>query len=425
MTSNPQLIYITQPAARLSGATFAPQFDGTVSLGTAITVTATAGSGTLGAAQFSGNPAGGDTTGSSSSYFDLFAAGSLGGLTVQDCALNGGTLVDWFDPASGWKPASSQTFNASNGCATLTIDGSSSPSVSQLLGTAFGSWTTSQPAPSAPARPVQQPSSGGVATTTTTTVNDTDPNITYSGGGWGYYPGRPAAVGDLGNDVHATTQNGDTVRYTFTGSGVSYVSERSDGYGTLQASIDGVVQSVVDANAPGVHNQGGQTLFAIGGLPLGKHTLTLEKTGGAFLLVDSFVVQTTSTAAANVQLVNDTDARLQYSGAGWGYYGGRPSTVFDLQNDVHATTNNGDAVAYTFQGTGIDYISEKSDGYGLVDVYLDGTFQTTVDANAPGIHNLGSQILFSKSGLAVGQHTLKLVKKSGAYMLLDALNVRP
>jgi hypothetical protein len=247
----------------------------------------------------------------------------------------------------------------------------------------------------------------------------------YSGSGWNYYAGRPASVNDLGNDVHATTQNGDSVSYTFNGTGISYVSERSDGYGTLQVSIDGLVQAVVDVNAPGVHNQGGQTLFSIGGLASGKHTLTLQKTGGAYLLVDSFVVQTSSSSAANVHLVNDTDAHLHYSGAGWGYYGGRPSTAFDLQNDVHATTINGDSVSYTFNGTGIDYISEKSDGYGLVDVYLDGTLQTTVDANAAGVHNEGSQILFSASGLPAGQHTLKLVKKSGVYLLLDAVQVSP
>jgi hypothetical protein len=46
-----------------------------------------------------------------------------------------------------------------------------------------------------------------------------------------------------------------------------------------------------------------------------------------------------------------------------------------------------------------------------------------VDANAPGVHNQGNQVLFSKTGLAAGQHTLELVKKSGVYMLLDALVV--
>ena len=121
--------------------------------------------------------------------------------------------------------------------------------------------------------------------------------------------------------------------------------------------------------------------------------------------------------------VNDTDPGLQYSGSAWGYYPGRPGSFQDVHNDVHATLNNGDAVSYTFTGSGISYVSEKSDGYGLVDVYLDGQFQVTVDANAAGVHNLGNQVLFSKTGLSAGQHTLRLVKKSGVYMLLDALLV--
>jgi alpha-galactosidase len=56
-----------------------------------------------------------------------------------------------------------------------------------------------------------------------------------------------------------------------------------------------------------------------------------------------------------------------------------------------------------------------------VDVYLDDQFQATVDANAAGVHHLGNQALFSKTGLKAGQHTLQLVKRSGVYMLLDAL----
>jgi hypothetical protein len=141
--------------------------------------------------------------------------------------------------------------------------------------------------------------------------------------------------------------------------------------------------------------------------------------------------QSTAPVAPTVQpaqrplSVNDTDANLQYSGSGWGYYPGRPASFQDTQNDVHATLNNGDSVSYTFTGTGVSYVSEKSDGYGLVDVYLDGQFQQTVDANAAGVHNLGNQVLFSKTGLPTGQHTLKLVKNSGVYMLLGALVVNP
>jgi hypothetical protein len=110
----------------------------------------------------------------------------------------------------------------------------------------------------------------------TLTVNDTDPSINSIGGGWATAGGRTAAWGDLDNDVHATTEDGDTVSYAFKGTGVSYVSEKSDGYGSVQVAFDGAVRTVVDANAPGVRHQGGQTLYTVSGLSAGQHTV---KTG--------------------------------------------------------------------------------------------------------------------------------------------------
>jgi hypothetical protein len=124
-------------------------------------------------------------------------------------------------------------------------------------------------------------------------------------------------------------------------------------------------------------------------------------------------------------VINDNDPGLRYGGAGWGYYPGRPSTFGDLQNDVHATPTNGDSVSYTFTGRGIGFVSEKSDGYGLIDVYLDGALVRTVDANLAHVNNLGGQTLFQVANPTPGQHTLRLVKKSGGFMVVDALVVQP
>jgi hypothetical protein len=122
---------------------------------------------------------------------------------------------------------------------------------------------------------------------------------------------------------------------------------------------------------------------------------------------------------SSFQTINNTDPGLQYAGKGWSYQPGRPSSVNNVQNDVHATHARGNSVAYTFTGTGVSYISEKSDGYGQVNVYLDGVFKQTANANIPGAHNLGRQVLFTRHGLPVGQHEIKLVKRNGIYMLLD------
>jgi hypothetical protein len=56
-----------------------------------------------------------------------------------------------------------------------------------------------------------------------------------------------------------------------------------------------------------------------------------------------------------------------------------------------------------------------------MDIYVDDQFRGTVSAYRNG--RLSQQILYSISGLTDGQHTLKAVKKSGRFMLLDMLKV--
>jgi hypothetical protein len=79
------------------------------------------------------------------------------------------------------------------------------------------------------------------------------------------------------------------------------------------------------------------------------------------------------------------------------------------------------AASYTFTGTGIDCIAPTNNDEGNVDVYIDGTFKKSVSA-----YN-GSQksqvTLYSITGLARRSHTIKLVKRSGTVMLLDAFKV--
>ena len=128
---------------------------------------------------------------------------------------------------------------------------------------------------------------------------------------------------------------------------------------------------------------------------------------------------------------NDSNTRsagykaLSYATYNWGYSPGRPAAFNDMGNDVHYTMNDNEAVYYSFTGSGISYISETSEGYGLVDVYVDGVFQKTVDANAPGVRNKGLQVLFTVTGLPRIAHDIAIVKRSGVYMLLDGFEVYP
>ena len=117
--------------------------------------------------------------------------------------------------------------------------------------------------------------------------NDTAPSIRYSGGSWAYYPAR--GLGDYQDDVHAATANGDSVTVTFTGTGISLVTETNSDEGTIAVCLDGASQGSVNAAATSRHAQ--QTIYATGSLPLGRHTLTLTKTGGSYLVIDRFDVR--------------------------------------------------------------------------------------------------------------------------------------
>lgn len=121
---------------------------------------------------------------------------------------------------------------------------------------------------------------------------------------------------------------------------------------------------------------------------------------------------------AKSQTFNNNDSKIRYVGT-WNWAGNRG--FGDINDDVHYTMTNGDYVEFTFTGTGIEFITEKNKDQGDMDVYLDGQFVETISCYAPS--RLAAQVVYKKTGLTPGQHTIKLVKKSGEYALVDAFTV--
>ena len=114
---------------------------------------------------------------------------------------------------------------------------------------------------------------------------------------------------------------------------------------------------------------------------------------------------------------NDDAAGMQYGG-GWTDDNNRPQ---EYNGDLHYTSMDGNYAQYTFTGTGVDWINEKASDLGNVDVYIDGSFDRTVNIySAARVHQ---QTVYQKSALAYGGHTIKLVKKDAAYMSFDALKI--
>ncbi|WP_052416105.1 X2-like carbohydrate binding domain-containing protein [Paenibacillus sp. FSL R5-0912] len=149
--------------------------------------------------------------------------------------------------------------------------------------------------------------------------------------------------------------------------------------------------------------------------PSGRTELALSFDGGSSEL---FTVQITGSSTVRYEQINNDDPGITYNGS-WSRSTGR--NMGDYKDDVQYTEINGDSFEYALSGTGISLYTEVDSSQGDMDIYVDGEFKETVSAYRNG--RLAQQNLYSISGLPEGIHTLRAVKKSGRFMLLDMLKV--
>ncbi len=170
--------------------------------------------------------------------------------------------------------------------------------------------------------------SAAFATGTSTEINDTDAGIVYTGS-WAYSSNRNH--GDFGNDVHDTRANGDSVSYTFTGTGISYVTETNSDEGNVSFYIDNVFKQTVSCVSATRVAQ--VTVFTASGLAPGSHTLKAVKVDGTYLLLDALIVSTASNPVATPT----------FTPSGGSYTSAQSVTI--------ATATTGATIRYTLDGS--------------------------------------------------------------------------
>jgi hypothetical protein len=114
--------------------------------------------------------------------------------------------------------------------------------------------------------------------------------VNYYGSSWSASLGRN--VGDYDNGVHQATANGDNATITFTGTGISWISEKSSGEGNAEVYLDGADKGSYSANSGSQQAQ--QVIYSVSGLSNTTHTLEIQKTSGQYLLIDAFNVTGTA-----------------------------------------------------------------------------------------------------------------------------------
>ena len=128
--------------------------------------------------------------------------------------------------------------------------------------------------------------------------------------------------------------------------------------------------------------------------------------------------QPAPTPSAGPGEINNDDQSISYSVA-WTISSNRNAGDYD--NDVSYTSTAGDSFDVAFNGTGIDYVAPKGNGYASVSLTLDGKPVGTVSATASSY--TPQQVLYSVRNLQPGVHHLIGTAATSGYLQVDAFNI--
>ena len=202
---------------------------------------------------------------------------------------------------------------------------------------------------------------------------------------------------EYNSDIHYAQWDGSEATIHFNGTGIVWEGNTQ---GVVDFYLDGVF--VKQTNMGALGGRSNQVGYEVSGLPPGNHTLRFMKVGGTYVEFDNFRVYND---------VNDQwTTAASYSGASNG--------------DLHSTPNNEDFISVTFNGHSADIISRRDPDGGTARVTLDQTYGVAVNHyRSIATDHTAVYSTLASDLLGSGNHTLRMVKKRGPRMFLDAIRV--
>ncbi|HKQ26602.1 MAG TPA: Ig-like domain-containing protein [Burkholderiales bacterium] len=241
-------------------------------------------------------------------------------------------------------------------------------------------------------------------------AEETDTAVTLSPGWTQAVPDWYARSG--GSAVQSAVPSA-TATYTFTGTSVTWIGQRSNISGIALVSVDGGAGVLVDLFA---HNfETNSPVYTVNGLSPGTHTLTIQVTGthnrlsqGNAVVVDAFAIP-----ASVVSHLQETDPDVAFTGV-WaqadnndGWSGGGVRTVpLDPVGGARVTETSGSKVTLTFRGTAVSWIGFRGRDGGRASVTVDGGAPTVVDTYSSSFQMQAT--VFTATGLDDVPHTLTI-----------------
>lgn len=155
-------------------------------------------------------------------------------------------------------------------------------------------------------------------TATRNLIDDRDPRVRYSEGGWAPYD---TGADHAGTETYST-KRGAWLEVPFEGTGIRFIGAKQRNVGTARILLDGKEVATVDTHSDLGNDLKQAVIHTIEGLPEGKHTLRVETVGGHAdcIVADAFEVLTPAGPRVRAHLiVNDG---WHYPNLAWGNYTG-------------------------------------------------------------------------------------------------------
>ncbi|HLY73792.1 MAG TPA: PA14 domain-containing protein, partial [Planctomycetota bacterium] len=248
--------------------------------------------------------------------------------------------------------------------------------------------------------------------------DDTNPAIVYSQGqngdgvnGWG--TGSDGA--DFGGGEHYSNAYSGSFVVHFSGTDFQWIGKKGPNFGIASLFLDGNSVGTVDAyNSTELHQQ---VLYSTSGLANNPHVFQMKigtypsparnpASSNWYQVMDGF---TTSGTPLNLPMISPQNGSVTKNGS-WSFGPNDLSGAYCWSNDRSTPAS----LTLPFSGTGFEVYGHPEGEDGMMDVYIDGSYVTTVDQYNPLLDSVLSDstndtLLYAKAGLPAGSHTLRVV----------------
>ena len=251
-----------------------------------------------------------------------------------------------------------------------------------------------------------------------TWYDDTNPAIVYSQGqngdglnGWSSGPDSR----DFGGGEHYSNAYTGSFVVHWSGTDFQWIGKKGPNIGIASLFLDGQPVGTVDNYNPTDLFQ--QVLYSVSGLADTAHSFQMKigdypsparnpASSNWYQVMDGFA---TSGTPLNLGMISPADGSVRKGGA-WSFGNNVLSGQYCWSND----RSTPGSLTLPFSGTGVEVYGHPEGEDGMMDVYIDGSYWTTVDEFNPMYDSILSDatndtMLFVADGLAAGNHTLQVV----------------